>query len=225
MSYDTSADPRILVAQRACAVLKSAVKQKSGAAVKISRDRVAGLVSECDSSVMTLMYMYQEPEILAVSQPVSQLTDAAAALAAAYGDVIASQKDRSLLRANIRWCVRILGGLAARFGHSARSLAAGIDLQAVQVQNVFPQGNFLLTRVSDGLESYSVVTNLKGVSSNTRLAAAFLPPREIGGEVSEAMFLGGGERNESPGTRLGEDAVDAKEVVAVLYEEVGRTSR
>jgi predicted RNA-binding protein with EMAP domain len=171
------------------------------------------------------MYMYQEPEFLARSPSVSQLMEAAAILAEAYRELIASQTDRSLLRANIRWCVRILGGLAVRIGHPARSLAAGIDLLAVRIENVSPQGSFFLTRVSDGQESYSVVTNLKGVSSNTRLAAAFLPPREIGGAVSEAMFLGSDEREEPPGTRLAEEGMDLKDAIAVLYEEVGRTSR
>jgi len=49
-------------------------------------------------------------------------------------------------------------------------------------------------------------------------AVAFLPPREVGGAVSEAMFLGADERKEAPGTLLSEDQVDAKEAAEILYE-------
>lgn len=136
-----------------------------------------------------------------------------------------SEVDRSMLRANIRWCVRILAGLGERFGNSGLSLASGVDLLVVKVQNVAKLDNFLLTRVTDGSESHSVVTNLNGVSSNSRLAAAFLPPREIGGVVSEAMFLGEGERPENPGSRLSEETAEVKEAASILYEEVARHSR
>ena len=70
-----------------------------------------------------------------------------------------------------------------------------------------------------------MVTNMMNVSNDTVLAVAFLPPREIGGTVSEAMFLGSGERAEKPGTLLSEEQVDAKEAASIMYDEVMRQSR
>lgn len=222
MTHDTTKDPRIIVAHLACDLLKKCVKQKPSGLVKLSRDKLVELTSACESALMTLMYMYQEPAALAASEPVKNLSEAAAALAGAYEKLISGKDDRSLLRANIRWCLRILGGLRQRFGSPGTALTCGIDLCVVQVRSVVKEGAFRNTRVTDGAADYAVVTNLTDVETNTRLAAAFLPPREIGGTVSEAMFLGSGRREEAPGTVLSEDQVETKEAAGILYEETAK---
>ena len=222
MTHDTTKDPRIITAHLACAILKHSVKQKPELPLRISRDRLSELASACESAVMILMYMYQEPGNLTTSDPVSKLSEAAKALAAAYENVIANEDDHSMLRANIRWCLRTLQGLKDRFGNPGTTMASGIDLMTVQVRNVAKAGNFLKTRVTDGTSIYTVVTNLTDVTSNSELAAAFLPPREIGGTVSEAMFLGSGKRTEAPGTFIDEEQVDAKEAAAILFDTVSK---
>lgn len=222
MAHDTTKDPRIIVANLACALLKKSVKLKPVVQLKISRDRLTGPAAACESAVMTLMYMYQEPGALASSEQLTNLAQATKTIAEAYEKLISSKDDHSLLRANIRWCLRILNGLGDRFGNSGASLAAGVDLVVVQVKNVAKQGNFLRTIVTDGVDNYTVVTNLTGVETDSKLAVAFLPPREIGGTVSEAMFLGGGKRTEAPGTMLSEEQVDAKEAAGILFEEVAK---
>ena len=225
MTHDTSKDPRIITAHLACVILKKSVKQKPEVPLRVTRDRLFELASACESAVMTLMYMYQDPEALAASLPLLNLSEAAKALAEAYEKVLANKDDHSLLRANIRWCLRTLKGLKDRFGNSGTTIASGIDLMAVQVRNLTKTGNFLKTRVTDGISDYTVVTNLKDVTSNSVLAAAFLPPREIGGTVSEAMFLGSGKRTEVPGTLLNEEQVDAKEAGAILFDAVTKHSK
>ena len=222
MSHDTTKDPRIIVANLACALLKKSVKLKPVVQLKISRDRLTGPAAACESAVMMLMYMYQEPEVLAFSEPLKNLDPALKTIAEAYEKLISSKDDHSWLRANIRWCLRILSGLGDRFGNSGATLAAGVDLVVVQVRNVTKQGNFLKTIVTDGADNYTVVTNLTGVETDSKLAVAFLPPREIGGTVSEAMFLSSGKRTEAPGTVLSEEQVDAKEAAGILFEEVAK---
>jgi predicted RNA-binding protein with EMAP domain len=222
MAHDTTKDPRIIVANLACALLKKSVKLKPVVQLKISRDRLTGPAAACESAVMTLMYMYQEPEALASSEPLTNLAEALETVAEAYEKLISSKDDHSLLRANIRWCLRTLNGLGDRFGNSGATLAAGVDLVVVQVKNVAKQGNFLRTTVTDGADNYTVVTNLTDVETDSKLAVAFLPPREIGGTVSEAMFLGSGKRTEAPGTVLSEEQVDAKEAAGILFEEAAR---
>jgi predicted RNA-binding protein with EMAP domain len=220
MTHDTTKDPRITAAQLACTVLKKCVKQKPPVPLTISRDRLSELASTCESAVMTLMYMYQEPAALASSEPLHNLAEAAKTLNEAYGKLISRTDDPSMLRANIRWCLRTLKGLQDRFNNSGATLAAGIDLAVVQVRHAAKHGNFLKTRVTDGTSDYTVVTNLTDVETHSKLAAAFLPPREIAGTVSEAMFLGSGKQTGNPGTILGEEQVDAKEAAAVLYNEI-----
>jgi predicted RNA-binding protein with EMAP domain len=90
------------------------------------------------------------------------------------------------------------------------------------VRHVKKSGNFWNTRVTDGKAEYDVVTNLSGVATGSVLAAAFLPPRDIGGTISEAMFLGGEKRNEVPGTIYNENQVDAKEAASILYDEISK---
>lgn len=222
MGYDTTKDPRIIVANLACALLKKTVKLKPVVQLKISRDRLTGQAAACESAVMTLMYMYQEPEALASSEPLANLAEALKTIAEAYEKLISSKDDHSLLRANIRWCLRILNGLGDRFSNSGATLGAGIDLVVVQVRNVAKQANFLKTIVTDGADNYTVVTNLTHIETDSKLAVAFLPPREIGGTVSEAMFLGSEKRTEAPGTVLSEEQVDAKEAAGILFEEVAK---
>lgn len=225
MTHDTTKDPRIITAHLACVILIKSVKQKPELPLKVSRDKLSELVSACESAVMTLMYMYQDPEILAASLPLLNLSEAAKALAGAYEKVIANKDDHSILRANIRWCLRTLKGIQYRFGNSGTTIASGIDLMAVLVRNVSKAGNFLKTRVTDGISDYTVVTNLMDVATNSVLAAAFLPPREIGGIVSEAMFLGSGKGTEAAGTVFSEEQVDAKEAAAILFDTVTRHSK
>ena len=75
------------------------------------------------------------------------------------------------------------------------------------------------TRVTDGVSDYTVVTNMTAVEKNDKLAVAYLPPREIFGTVSEAMFLGSEKRPEDPGTLLSDDQVDTREAASILYKQ------
>lgn len=223
MTNDTTKDPRIMVAHLAAALLKKSVKLKpEGLPLRVPRDRLTELASTCESAVMAIMYSYQEPQALTTSESLTQLNDAANALTEAYEKVIANKDDRSLLKANIRWCMRTFTGLKDRFANPGKTIASGVDLMAVHVRNVAKSGNFSTTRVTDGNADYAVMTNLTDVATNSVLAAAFLPPREIGGIVSEAMFLGSGKRTEAAGTVFNEDQVDAKEAASILFEAVNR---
>ena len=78
MTYDTTKDPRVVAANLAYALLKKCLKQKPAIPLKISRDKLSGQASACESAVMTLMYMYQEPQALAVSEPAKNLAEAMA---------------------------------------------------------------------------------------------------------------------------------------------------
>ncbi len=220
MTYDTTKDPRIIVALSACSLLKKCIKQKLDMRyrnTKIIREKLPELVSTCESAVMSLMYMYQEPSQLATAQPLDNLEKAVQNLIHSYEKMIANKDDVSMLRAQVRWCLRILAGLRARFANPGKTLASGVDLVSVQVRNAAKDGPFIKTRVTDGSNDYAVMTNLTNVKTNFKLAAAFLPPRVIGGTVSEAMFLGGEQIKEEAGTMFNEEQVDASDAASILY--------
>lgn len=218
MTHDTSKDPRLLVAQRACAVLKKSIHQKSRVRAALSKEKLADLASKAESAVMTLTYLYQEPGELAASEPMRNLTGVSQAIGEAVEPVLSSGDSPVLLRANFRWCLRTLSGLPRRMKNPGKTLASGVDLVAVQLRSVVPAGPFWSTRVHDGAAEHAVVTNMSGVESGTVLAVAFLPPREVGDGVSEAMFLGSEQRSEEPGTQLTEEQVDAREAAGILHQ-------
>jgi len=220
MTHDTSKDPRILVAHHACARLQRAAQQKSGVKLSVSKEKLVELASSADSAVMTLMYMYQEPRDLVGSDPMSDLQGTTGALTEALEPLLASESAPALLKANFAWCLRTLSGLPSRLDGPAGSMAAGVDLVAVQVRNVTMIGTLWRTRVSDGETEYTVVTNIPGVRVGDVMAVAFLPPREVGGEISEAMFLGDEKRGESPGSHLTAEQIDAREAAAIMHEEL-----
>lgn len=222
MTHDTSKDPRILVAQRACALLRQSLQQKTHVKLSVGKEKLLEMASSLESAVMTLMYSYQEPAEVASSEPMQQIVEAARSMGDALSPVLASSAPSLLLKANLRWCLRTLTGLPDRFGAPAGSLAAGVDMRAVVVRNVTKTGSLWLTRVSDGNVEYPVVTNIPGVRTGDVLAAAFLPPREVGGTVSEAMYLGDDRRMESPGSILTEDQVDAREATSILHDELAK---
>ncbi|MCK5150307.1 MAG: tRNA-binding protein, partial [Candidatus Thorarchaeota archaeon] len=51
--------------------------------------------------------------------------------------------------------------------------------------------NLMECRCTDGSRIWKIVTNLPDVKTGSKLACAILPPVEMMGIVSEAMFLGG----------------------------------
>lgn len=222
MSHDSSKDPRILVAQRACTLLRQSLQQKTHVKLETAKEKLAAMASAAESAVMALRYSYQEPADLASSEGVEELAATARALGDALAPVFESSAPAPLLQANLRWCLRVLTGLPARFANSGATLASGVDLVAVKVSNVTKAGKLWLTRVAEGAVEHPVVTNIPGVHAGQVRAVAFLPPREIGGAVSEAMYLGDDPRTEPPGAILDETQVDAREAASILHEELGK---
>jgi predicted RNA-binding protein with EMAP domain len=222
MTHDTSKDPRLLVAQRACHLLKKTIHQKLGVRLPVGREKLDAWASSAESAVMTLTYTYQEPTDLAASEQMKEIEEAARSLENGLEPVIAGKDAPPLHGATLRWCLRILSGLPARFGNRGTTLASGVDLVAVEVKNVARTGKLWLTRVGDGNTEYPVVTNMPTIAAGNVYAVAFLPPAEVGGTVSEAMFLGDEKRSEEAGAVLSEDEIDAREASSVLHGEIAR---
>jgi len=201
MTHDSSRDPRLLVAQFACSMLKHITHRKIGVKLALSKEELVKRVA---------------------AEAMGELNETARSLSRALESALGSAHVAPLVRARLAWCLRTLAGLAGRLDNPGTSLAAGVDLVAVKVRNVARNGKLFNTVVTDGAANYTVVTNLKGIGPGDVLAVAFLPPREVGGTTSEAMYLGGEKRPEPPGTMLGEDRVDAREAAGILHDEMTR---
>jgi predicted RNA-binding protein with EMAP domain len=222
VNHDTAKDPRILVAHRACVVLQQSLQQKTHVKLSVGKEKLNQMAASAESAVMAAMYSYQPPANVASSETMDELVRTARSMADALAPALSGPGPPPLLQASFRWCLRILAGVPQRLGNSGATLASGVDLIAVAVSNVARSGSLWLTRVSDGTAEHPVVTNIPGVRAGDLRAVAFLPPREVGGKVSEAMFLGDERRSESPGAVLDEAQVDAREAASILHEELSK---
>jgi predicted RNA-binding protein with EMAP domain len=208
------------VAKHACSLLGKSLQQKSGVRLEAAKEVLAEHASTAESLVMALMYSYLDPGEMAECDSMRGLLSAVESISGGVAPVLHGDRAPRLLRANLGWCIRTLSGLPHRLRRGGTGLASGVDLMAVTVTNVAPKGSLWLTRVSDGVREIPVMTNIPGMRSGTILAVAFLPPREVGGEVSEAMYLGDEPRAENPGTFLTDEQVDAREANSILHEEL-----
>jgi len=87
-------------------------------------------------------------------------------------------------------------------------------VKVVNVENHPKSQNLLIVWVTDGLETYEIVTNDQTVKRGDVLPLAFLPPKNILGVISEGMFVGGREGIK----RVSEGLVGSKPVLDE-YEE------
>ena len=118
----------------------------------------------------------------------------------------------------LNWGILIFIGLERRMKIANDQLGAGIDIKVLRVRSVQKQGSLLLTRAYDDKHGYTIMTNMLNLQSNRNLAAAFLPPQEIGGQLSDAMFLGDTEFKVEAGTFLNPNEVNLREVNAILHQ-------
>ena len=90
------------------------------------------------------------------------------------------------------------------------TIESGIDMQVVGVRSIVPIANtkLFVSKVYNGVQDFNVVTNLTTLKAGMKVGVAFLPPAIIGGEVSEAMYLGDEEYPEEVkyGTPIYENA-------------------
>ena len=108
------------------------------------------------------------------------------------------------------------------------TIESGIDMQVVGVRSIIPiEGtNLFVSKVYNGKEDFNVVTNLKTLKAGMKVGVAFLPAALVGGEVSEAMYLGDEEYPEDVtyGTPIYEDA-DFGGVRNILKQEFMKKSK
>jgi predicted RNA-binding protein with EMAP domain len=102
--------------------------------------------------------------------------------------------NESLSLTDVFYAFRIADGLIKKLQEYDDDPANAVDILTVEVsqaQAIPDSKNLTECRCTDGTRIWKIVTNIQEVKTGTKLACAVLPPVDMMGIVSEAMFLGG----------------------------------
>ena len=222
LSLQTDKLPQIIVAEYATQRLKDQFKFKLGFRPARSRDELEEIFRKCEAALMTLKYSYISLEDLNDHKEVITIQRMAQELREAINPAIQSPSTHKLSYALLNWGVQLLEGFQNRLQMEGFELGVGIDVKVVRIRNIQKIGEFVKTRVSDDQREYTVMTNQTMIKSNLKLAVSFLPPTEVAGEISEAMFLGLKERIEVVRSILNSKEIDLREINAILFKLIKR---
>ncbi|TFF92294.1 hypothetical protein EU545_01370 [Candidatus Thorarchaeota archaeon] len=206
---DTAKDGRVLVLEEALARLNEIIGNRK-LKMHIEYSKLAELISRAGSLLYEVKYSYLPASDLAELDATETMVQAVLDIGAKYDDAVASTgfnptttKDR-ITMAEMRYCIRTAKGFQRRLKEYDDDPGHAIDILAVEVTQTRPvpeASNLSECRCTDGKRIWTIVTNIGGVKASSKLACAVLPPVDMMGTVSEAMFLGGEPLPES--TSLG----------------------
>ena len=229
MSVPTDRNPRIIVAEIACRILKENIINKSGFRPKLSNQKLKELTQHLNSCVQKLKYSYLPDDELINNETTEDIKNTAKTIYDAVYDAYHGRsesgaiKKRGVQESTVLWATKLLMRFPERLVEKFRhTIEAGIDMQVVGIRNIvqISDSKLFVSKVYNGDDDFTVVTNLQTLKPGMRVGVAFLPPVLIGGEVSEAMYLGDKEYPEDTeyGTYIYSDA-EFGEVRNILKQE------
>jgi len=217
MSATTSTDrnPRIIVAEIAIRIMSESAKIRQSFRPTLSKEQINTVIHSLNSHIQQLKYSYMSDEELFASDVLPEITKEATKIynsyKGAYFTTDGSPRKPTIQESSVIWASKLLMRFADRLKEPFRpTIESGIDMQVVGVRNIVPIPNTKLyvSKVYNGAEDFTVVTNLTTLKAGMKVGVAFLPPAIFGGEVSEAMYLGDEEYPEDVkyGTPIYENA-------------------
>ena len=215
MSTTTDRNPRIIVAEIALRILSESARIRQSFRPTLSKEQINELIHNINSHIQQLKYSYLPDEELCSSELLPEIAKDADKIfnsyKGAYYTVDGSPRKPSVQEANVIWASKLLKRFPERLKEPFRpTIEAGIDMQVVGVRNIVPIAGtkLFVSKAYNGSEDFTVVTNLTTLKAGMKVGVAFLPPAVIGGEVSEAMYLGDEEYPEDVkyGTPIFENA-------------------
>jgi len=222
LSFTTDKFSPFLILELALKVLRKTFLTKLGFRPSLSKSELESALKSVESSLMILKYSYLSLDVLISHEELKNIHSKGNILLESLKPAAESQSTNQPSLSLLNWGVQILIGLNRRIKVANDQLGAGVDLKVLRVRSVQKQGTLLLTRAYDDKQAYTIMTNLLNLQSNRNLAAAFLPPREIGGQLSDAMYLGNDEYEEEAGTFLNPAEVNLREVNAILHQLIAK---
>lgn len=190
---DTGSDPRFTVLDRALEDLAT-ILQQGKIKAQFPRKEASEAVERGHSALKALQYSYAEPEQITAMPAFNELKEAMDIVETLLGgpgfpDEV---KEDALAVAQTSWTINTVRSLEDRLELTGSGLELGIDVAAGRVVSVadHPEAdNLLVTRVAAGA-SLPVVTNDTSIKAEDRVGLALLPPTDLRGVISKAMFLG-----------------------------------
>lgn len=223
MVLTTDKDPRFLVCELALAKIRKHIHCKSRVKIYVSRKETNEIISSMAGELMGLKYCYMAPSELRKSEMLANLLAKAKELYLHYQKRIAEGMG-GMGKASLLWAFGVFSGLPQRLKNHGERPFHGIDIIAVIVRNISPLGNYYFTRCLAGPRNLSIVTNLTGIKPGITLGGALLPPALVGGEISEAMFLGQDPVDAEAGAFLFPPEESLGEVDGMLFNELKQMS-
>jgi len=196
---DTAKDARLLVLEDALRRLHETVGNRR-LKLHVDYSRLVAALQQAGSLIYEIKYSYIPAPKVAELEATDKLVASISDFRSVLEDAIKSSGytpatiNETLSLADVFYSFRIVERLKEKLQFYSDEPAHAVDILAVEVskaQNVPDSKNLTECRCTDGTRIWKIVTNIQGVKTGTKLACAVLPPVEMMGIVSEAMFLGG----------------------------------
>lgn len=194
---DTAKDARVLVLEDALRRLNEIVSNRK---LKLHLDYSAlnVLLTKAGGLLYEVKYSYIDSNALANAPPTIKIVEIMHQFQGLVEDALASgyapqTKSQEMALAEYKYAGRIINGFQDRLERHDEEPARAIDILAVEISKKQPideSENLQKCRCTDGSRIWTIVTNLKQVAPGMKLCCAVLPPVEMMGIISEAMFLG-----------------------------------
>ena len=223
---DTSRDYRILVAEKSIGVLEDIVRlHKLG--LPLNWGIVGNLVREAKTLLLKLKYSFLPWPDIVRSPELSRLKEVSKELARQMlqKDLLQRFKPDPLVVAKTKYVLRILYGLQHRLalGEENKPWYA-VDIEGVEITSIHkhPNADKLYITKAEGLFLYTIITNIQDIKKGEVRAAAILPPTNIRGELSEAMYCSKPLPRGYKAKRPPENLIYTKEIASIIYNIVSR---
>ena len=196
---DTAKDARILLLEDAIRRLNELVGNRKFK-FHVDYSKLNSALQQAGSLIYEVKYSYVPADKVAELEASSKIVETIVSFKESLNAAVKSTgfkpttTKESLILAEAAYSFRVAESFIARLKHTDDDPGRAVDILAVEVSQVQPVSdakNLTECRCTDGTRIWRIVTNIHGVKSGTKLTCAVLPPVDMMGIVSEAMFLGG----------------------------------
>ena len=196
---DTAKDARLLVLEDALKRLNEMVGNRK-LKLHVDYSKLVTTLQQAGSLIYEVKYSYVPAPKVAELEATQKIIESVADFRSILEEAIKiagykpATMNETLSLADVFYAFRITESLIQKLREFDDEPAHAVDIIAVevsQVQAVPDSKNLFECRCTDGSRIWKIVTNIHGIEAGSKLACAVLPPVDMMGVVSEAMFLGG----------------------------------
>jgi len=196
---DTAKDARLLVLEDALRRLNEMVGNRK-LKLHVDYSKLGTTLQQATGLIYEVKYSYVPASNVAELEATRKIVESIADFRKILEEAIKTSGykpatiNEALSLADVFYAFRIVETITKKLQEYADEPGYAIDILAVEVsqtQTVPDSKNLTECRCTDGSRIWRILTNIQGVKVGTKLACAVLPPVEMMGRISEAMFLGG----------------------------------